>query len=297
MSSLFGDLETPQGNRLPERQLSELTLKVHGATWDTDRKVVRLRAEAATAFADGTAGDGVVVGFFLNSCRLTELPTDDYGLATLDHECAEAFFFEGTNALVLRVKGFARQVEQRFEVVKPKRNVSTPPQQEKPLPRFNFQQISVEVQSVPQIEAAAKRLVFELNDYKQAVQLLDKLSSGVRDPQLYRQSKLLSCCVDLLDQWMANVNQQGATPRITAVYANALQELMPRSTELQRLVASLPPIAANDQEVVNLLRMLERKVQDSRHDWSQKFSLDESLTYLKCPPVSAVSATEMITYP
>ena len=111
---MFGEPETPPPQRLPERQLSDVTLTVHGATWNAERSVVRMHAEATTAFSDGTTGEGVRVGFFLNGRKLTELPTDDFGLALVEQEFPAEQFIPGQNTLVLRVKGFACHGTQTF---------------------------------------------------------------------------------------------------------------------------------------------------------------------------------------
>ena len=73
--SLFGNVETPRAER-PEpavKPLTELSLRVYGARLEPEQNVVRLHAEAKTAFADGTTGAGVSVGFFLNGRRLSDI--------------------------------------------------------------------------------------------------------------------------------------------------------------------------------------------------------------------------------
>ena len=96
------EVQTPQAQP-PVKQLSELTLRVYGAEFEPKANVVRLHAEAKTVFADGTTGAGVLVGFFVNGRRLTDIALDDYGLALLDVSVSADSFREGENELVLRV--------------------------------------------------------------------------------------------------------------------------------------------------------------------------------------------------
>ncbi len=86
--SLFGKVETPRAERPGPavKPLTELSLRVYGARLEPEQNVVRLHAEAKTAFADGTTGAGVSVGFFLNGRRLSDIVSDEYGLVLFDYD-------------------------------------------------------------------------------------------------------------------------------------------------------------------------------------------------------------------
>ena len=114
--SIFGDIETPAAKKPepPAGQLSDLTLKVHNAVYDPSQSCVLLRAAAQTAFSDGRVEAGIVVAFFLNGERFSEVKTDDFGLAELAcnlpaHQCRNA-----TNVLTARVRGFAKEAQVQF---------------------------------------------------------------------------------------------------------------------------------------------------------------------------------------
>ena len=77
---------------------------MRSANWNEGNGVVRLLAEATTAFEDATAGDGVQVGFFLNGRRVADVASDEYGMALLDDNLAAELFQDGNNELVVRVK-------------------------------------------------------------------------------------------------------------------------------------------------------------------------------------------------
>ena len=104
--SLFDEGDTPEAQR-PEprpKRLAELSLRMHSANWNEGNGVVRLLAEATTAFEDATAGDGVQVGFFLNGRHVADVASDEYGMALLDDNLAAELFQDGNNELVVRVK-------------------------------------------------------------------------------------------------------------------------------------------------------------------------------------------------
>jgi|GEM_PF-847668 len=243
-AGIFGEPETPPGQRLPERQLSEVTLMVYGATWDAERSVVRLQAEATTAFSDGTAGEGVSVGFFLNGRKLVELPTDDFGLAMLDHEVPDEEFVAGQNTLVLRVKGFARQVAQTFDAEPP-----APPPKPQPAPPP-----VAKTPSVPEQLETARRLIEQDRDYQQAINVLEQLR-GLSVLQEMTRTQLLDQARGLLNE----TNQLGlllkqmgnqADRRGLAFVVDAYRRLIPPDAELDQFASTLPSVPAAPQERV-----------------------------------------------
>lgn len=116
--SLFGEVETSRAERPGPvvKPLTELSLRVYGARFEPEENVVRLHAEAKTEFADGTTGVGVSVGFFLNGRRLSDIVSDEYGLAMFDEAVPADRFHDGENELIVRVKGFVCEVIQAFVV-------------------------------------------------------------------------------------------------------------------------------------------------------------------------------------
>ncbi len=121
--SVFGDLETPTGDqrRHPVKQLTEFSLKVYSAVLDPPSNKVHLRAQAKTAFSDGTCGQGQAVTCFLNGIRLPEISTDVFGLAELDqHVDRHLCRFTGENELVARIPGVSMESRVCFPITEKK---------------------------------------------------------------------------------------------------------------------------------------------------------------------------------
>ena len=244
--SLFGNVETPRAER-PEpagKQLTELSLRVYGARLEPEQNVVRLHAEAKTAFADGTTGAGVSVGFFLNGRRLSDIASDDYGLALFDGNVPADRFRWGDNELVVRAKGFSREISQTVVLAKPP-PVLPPPKPQPPAPvpppepKFTFQKLATEVNDGSVINVEARRLVEVAHDYEKAVEILERLPSGLRDAVLFQKAGQLRDRVRELDKQLADARHHGSPEEVCTV-ALLLAELLPNNEDLARLIATLP---------------------------------------------------------
>ncbi len=252
-AGIFGEPETPPVQRLPERQLSDVTLTVYSATWNAERQVVRLHAEATTAFSDGTAGEGVLVGFFLNGRKLTELPTDDFGLALVEQEFPAEQFIAGQNTLVLRVKGFARQVTQTFNAEPPKPPAPPPPPPQ-PKPAPPPPPPVVKAPPVAEQLETAKRLIEQDRNYQQAIEVLERLDR-LTVLQEMTQRQLLDQARGLLNETnrlAALLKQMGnqADRQALAFVVDAYRRLVPPDAELDAFAKSLPSVPAAPQERV-----------------------------------------------
>ncbi len=136
--SIFGDLETPAAKKpaAAAKQLVELSIKPHvqmqaddrgkilvptlQALLDPPTQTVTVRAEAKTAFSDGTAGDGIQVTFFLNGKRVCDVPTDDFGIALLEHPIPANLFTMNwqVDELTARVRGFSKEASVKVKVLR-----------------------------------------------------------------------------------------------------------------------------------------------------------------------------------
>jgi hypothetical protein len=116
--SIFGDFETPEAKRqTPDvSQLADLSVVVRYAVHDAISNSVHLRADATTSCVDGTTRAGIPLAFFLNGQRLTEIITDEFGVATLDFSLTKALFKNVSNTLIVRVPGLAKYGVAHFDM-------------------------------------------------------------------------------------------------------------------------------------------------------------------------------------
>jgi len=134
---IFGDLDTPVAKK-PEptaKQLVELSIRPHAqhyldenkqiavtvvqALFDPPTQTILLRAEAKTAFSDGTTGGGVTVAFFLNGKRLYDIATDEFGIAHLEQSTPANLFTRSylTDELTARIVGHAKESSIKVETI------------------------------------------------------------------------------------------------------------------------------------------------------------------------------------
>lgn len=258
--SLFGKVETPRAERPGPavKSLTELSLRVYGARLEPEQNVVRLHAEAKTAFADGTTGAGVSVGFFLNGRRLSDIVSDEYGLALFDEDVPADRFHDGENELVLRVKGFARETNQPFEVQRP-RSVLLESTSQQHGSKFAFHaltadKLKAEFDNRTAINVEAQRLMEEEFDYDQAVEVLERLPFGARDAALYQKLVQRRDRVRELDKLLTEVREDGSPEELYDVLSQLI-ELLPNNQGLAQIIAALPKPPTRPQKFTNAIGM------------------------------------------